>query len=551
MAKRSQKSRFGPGKDRIKPDTEGATVDESDDESNERDESADESGDESEGQEPGKGNKSGDSSQDGGNGQSKGKRGKAGKSPGSASGDKATQDEHTARDGETGQDGQAEETGDAIGKGAEQEAGPNEKVGPDADSGSAPSSDSDDELATGYTSAGDEQNPQTCCSNCQTVFEVSQDLLSSSDTRVRCGECLSIFDALANLRERKKAQPEQSGIGPESAESDADAEPVSSDEPNSPMAAADVETGSGPASGPESGPESGSAAGTTSPLDVTYTDFSLFSSGASLPDIDYLDETREIQPFDYDDLGEEDEFDETIDETLYAEDVIDDARAAQTEDARRQSADSKAGTGDGTGAGNVARGDKDDADASGFAPAAATLDEIDELLVSLQKPGLPSILEEEPVGAWWIRGLLFLGVLTLAAGLYGYRERDTLQHHPFVRPVLESVCTVFGCVLPKQVDLAALQVTKRTVFSHPDIDDTLIINIGFVNQAQFSQPYPTLEILLTDRNGTLIVKNDFKPADYLDKWREGDVIDVGKRLDISLNMEDPGNKAMSFELDFK
>jgi len=41
--------------------------------------------------------------------------------------------------------------------------------------------------------------PHTRCSNCETVFEVSSALLSSADTRVRCGECLSIFDALACL----------------------------------------------------------------------------------------------------------------------------------------------------------------------------------------------------------------------------------------------------------------------------------------------------------------------------------------------------------------
>ena len=49
-------------------------------------------------------------------------------------------------------------------------------------------------------------NPQTCCSNCQTIFEVPEELLASSDTRVRCGECLSIFDALINLRDQDIAE---------------------------------------------------------------------------------------------------------------------------------------------------------------------------------------------------------------------------------------------------------------------------------------------------------------------------------------------------------
>jgi hypothetical protein len=101
------------------------------------------------------------------------------------------------------------------------------------------------------------------------------------------------------------------------------------------------------------------------------------------------------------------------------------------------------------------------------------------------------------------------------------------------------------------VDLAALQVLKRSVFSHPKLDNVLVINIGFVNQASFSQRYPILEIRLTDRNGGLVIKKSFEPSDYLDKWQAGDVFDAGKRLDISVNIDDPGNEAMSFELDFR
>ena len=132
-----------------------------------------------------------------------------------------------------------------------------------------------------------------------------------------------------------------------------------------------------------------------------------------------------------------------------------------------------------------------------------------------------------------------------------YRERDSFYTNQFIRPVLETACSVLNCVLPEQSDLSAIKVQKRAVFSHPSIENALIINLGFVNEAGFNQRYPILEIRLTDRSGRLVVKNNFLPTDYLDTWREGDMLDAGKRLDISLTVEDPGNTATSFELDFR
>ncbi len=478
MAKRSQKSRFGPGKDRIKPDadTDAAAVESEDDQSDDDAIEADSS--------------VADDQSRGDSRSGKGKKGEKGK-PRSESAD------------------------DAEGAGSPEDEAADE--------------DADDELTSAYISNEGDQNPQTCCSSCHTVFEVSRELLESSDTRVRCGECLSIFDALANLREN---EPD-----------DEESETATADERDP----ADKQNGGDkppPAMHTGSSVNSDTAAspGDASPLDVTYADFALFSADAGLPELDYLDETREVPPFDFDDPGDEDEMDESMDQGLYTDDVIEDARGTLS-DAPSEQGDEASGDDAASEPGELTSSRVDEQ-----APAA---DEIDELLNSLKSSEMPALAEEEPVGAWWFRGLLFLGVLVLAAGLYGYREREALQNNSLARPVLESICSLFGCTVAERVDLAALKVTRRTVFSHPDDDDMLIINIGFVNQAEFAQRYPTLEMLLTDRSGRLIVKHVYEPADYLDSWQAGDVLDVGKSLDISLSVEDPGREAMSFELDFR
>ncbi len=43
--------------------------------------------------------------------------------------------------------------------------------------------------------------PLTRCKTCNTVFEVPQAILDSVDSRVRCGECLQVFDAREHLHE--------------------------------------------------------------------------------------------------------------------------------------------------------------------------------------------------------------------------------------------------------------------------------------------------------------------------------------------------------------
>lgn len=398
-----------------------------------------------------------------------------------------------------------------------------------------------DDIAAGYASVEANQSPQTSCPNCKTIFEVTPELLSSTDTRVRCGECLGIFDALANLRSQNESEGDDHGSSSASSNTDSDTDDVQSDAGNEDAASA------------AQGSVNTSAKGTVSNADllnVTYADFSLFSADASLPEIEYLDETREVQAFDFDDPGGDDELDETYSETLFAHGPEVDARTAIHEtDTSNDEIDESTMSGisgdidlhntEQTTAGDTSLSDTHMGDA------------LDELVGTLQRSDPGIIVEQSPAGSWWLRGTLSLLVLSLAAGLYGYREREALQHSRYLRPMLESFCTVIGCTLAEPVDLASLQVLNRSVFSHPKLNNVLVINIGFVNKASFNQRFPILEIRLTDRNGGLVVKNSFEPSDYLDNWQPGDVLDAGKRLDISLNIKDPGNKAMSFELDFR
>ena len=333
-------------------------------------------------------------------------------------------------------------------------------------------------------------NPQTCCSNCQTIFEVPEELLASSDTRVRCGECLSIFDALINLLEHDTAQEQPRQLdddvsrlkhapanttevvkeGAELIDSQALDEMSTTHgehevgkeaeaNPSNGSSESLADTRSGP-SDVEAASIAGLANDTTS-LDVTYSDFDLFSEDAELPEVAYFDQTRDTPDFDFDSI-ELDE-DETFNDTLFAHDVTVDARQALLESGQSDHADQLAGgLGRGTDIvtdeGNrtpivFTYRDPDENDRETSDASVSALDASESLPETVViKPGakvdidaepsdldtvaeedaaaagLPISLPQEKKSPWLFRGMMFLLLCVLASGLYIARERNTLRN---------------------------------------------------------------------------------------------------------------------------
>ncbi len=414
-------------------------------------------------------------------------------------------------------------------------------------------------------------NSQTCCSNCQTVFEVSQELLSASDTRVRCGECLGIFDALANLRDVTQ--------GGDSVALRARSDDIRGMSNEASPRADELNKLASSLSNAQSAALAGLANDTAS-LDMTYSDFDLFSSDAGLPGIQFFDSTRGIRDFHFDDVADID--DEIFGDTLFAQDATVDARSLLRNQSTNQSSSSITLGGD-----VVFITDDSQCEPlifnyrdtevelqvdtcvntyvstqhSAQTPVAEHIsdsfddelelpfeDAIDETVNRSSKDSLH--VPASVSSSWFLRGGLFAIVFIIAVGLYGYRERDALLNNGSLRPLLSVACNLLPCQLPDQIDLEAFRAVGRSVVTHPTVANALIIKFGIVNQASFSQPHPVLEIRLTDRTGRLVVINQFSPKEYLRGWQQGDVLDMNKRLDIGLAVEDPGNTAISFELDF-
>jgi len=145
-----------------------------------------------------------------------------------------------------------------------------------------------------------------------------------------------------------------------------------------------------------------------------------------------------------------------------------------------------------------------------------------------------------------------IGALLLLLGVqWVYFNRAALAAQNDWRPGLQTLCAVLRCELPLQVDLSRIELLNRDVRKHPQVAGALLINATLVNRAAFSQPYPTLEITFSNASGMPVAARRFSPAEYL-----GDHADLkagmpaGVPMQVVLEIEDPGEDAVSFQFEF-
>lgn len=369
-------------------------------------------------------------------------------------------------------------------------------------------------------------NIQTRCPNCQTVFEIGEDIVQGDDPRVRCGECFTIFnakdnklvDALSDDLLVDGVVDEGDGIVPTSAEIDLNDEKIVF-EPD--------DSGAG-----------------------DFADMDLFSDHAVLPEVEYLQDSDDIPELDFDTMDPEgDQFDGTL---------FDDVNLDEEEQSFEETGVWPADT-------------SHDTDHS-VSPETQVQDEFVPPISgdsSLEPDSIPEMESEIPDfesdlfddnlhapeqasrdGHTGGRFLLLFVLMAGLGGLYLYANWQNLQK---TEPFSTVKCIFSDCTVAESTDLDLLRVVRRNVYSHPKVEKALVINIVFRNNATFAQAYPVLAIQMSDITGEIVAMRDFKPFEYLKKSMSDEIpmIEAGQVVDVSLEVNDPGDDAKSFELEFK
>lgn len=151
---------------------------------------------------------------------------------------------------------------------------------------------------------------------------------------------------------------------------------------------------------------------------------------------------------------------------------------------------------------------------------------------------------------WTTACLLLLALLLLQ---YAYYQRAELVEHPQIGRYISQACDLATpyCSIPIKRSLTELQLESRHVYSHPNVAGALVVSATFSNQAKFNQPYPLLVVSMSNIRGQEVAARQFQPEEYLPAETDIEAgMPPGGSASFSLEIQDPGEEAMAFELDF-
>jgi len=347
----------------------------------------------------------------------------------------------------------------------------------------------------------------TRCPGCQTVFRLSAEHLKMARGQVQCGLCDLQFDAIENLLEESEvlpAPPPDEGAAP------AAEEPAPPEMPE--WAYDDLSPPGAPAR--------------TTPEPVDEESLRLAAAAMEERDADLA-----IRAFE---------------EELEAL-----RRAAEPEHEAEPSAEPVRSTPPLTAAapeeGSMRR--EPDADTillSDLPHVSVERDDVEALRSYLRESDAP-----DGVGSpWWGIAAALLLVALLAQTAWHQREW-LLDHVPELRTHWQAWCAGKACALPPRRDVAMLHVVSRDVRDHPQYQDALLVNATIVNDAEFAQPFPVVELTLFDQAGVALGVRRFQPREYLDASVN---IEAGmmprQSIYVVLEIAGTSSEAVSFEFNF-
>jgi predicted Zn finger-like uncharacterized protein len=166
-----------------------------------------------------------------------------------------------------------------------------------------------------------------------------------------------------------------------------------------------------------------------------------------------------------------------------------------------------------------------------------------------QKPEYQYYLEERKTTSTAL--LALAGALVLAVILqcvFFYRHTIAMEF-PQTKPYFVSICQTLGCKidLPKEIHL--FSIDDSTIEEDASHQGVIRLSSTITNRAEFNQAFPNLEVTLTDTQDHPKLRRIFKPSEYLTKEFNLEVgIAAGDSISINMPLMADDLKPAGFRL---
>lgn len=106
-------------------------------------------------------------------------------------------------------------------------------------------------------------------------------------------------------------------------------------------------------------------------------------------------------------------------------------------------------------------------------------------------------------------------MLVLLAGQWMYFNRDELARDKQWANHVQLFCAAFHCKITPRHDVGMVELAETRVVPHPKFDKALRVKATLINRAKYTQPFPLMEVTLTDTEGKVLARKRFSANEYL------------------------------------
>ncbi|MDX1459250.1 MAG: DUF3426 domain-containing protein [Marinobacter sp.] len=391
---------------------------------------------------------------------------------------------------------------------------------------------------------------QTRCPKCETRFRVTDAQLSVAGGKVRCGNCMAVFNAVEHQVRSGASSAENTPPSPAAKKQDL---------PSDQNFTADDDLIF--ADNPEEDAAEGPYAGTK----LTFSDDELSDSFRSADE-------RKGGSFESEDDDSQEAIDESWAEAMLSEDVPARKPGPAPRPAEEQPEEPPEPRITGFSVEKPDPGEEQTPPPSQPTKAPPEREEpslkpthepeelfIDEPMTAASSPY--TNLRREPVSVggngggrlrtalWTLVVLALVGVLVAQVTWFQF---DRLSAIPELRPFYEKGCEIAGCELKPLVNVDAIQSRKLVVRTNPDNRSQLVVDAVIINRAAFEQPFPAIALTFSNLNGDVVAQSVFTPDEYLaGEGREMDAMPTDTPVRIVINIRDPGRDAVNYNIAFR